>query len=375
MKINNDRVICFLLPMPELGPIGGYKIVYEYANRLVGAGYSVFLAYALSDAPATGIVSGLIRHPIRTLLGLRWRSRDRLRHHPESWFVLDGRVRKIYPISFSCRFARKFPVDTCFIATAIWTAERLNHFSLCYKKIQFIQGYEAWNNDFTPEMVADVYRYPMTKIAIAEWLCQKVQDAGACATYVPNGLDFEYFKRTKPIEERSPTEVALLWHLAEIKGLKDALAALQIVKGKFPNLHVTAFGTRNCPDDLPNWFSYVQRPNCEQHNAIYNNASIFVASSLQEGWGLTPCEAMQCGAAVACTDIGGYRSFAHDGETALMSPVHDPQALAANIIRLIEDSSLRYHIANAGHENVQRFTWEKSLAKFQAVLATSGECL
>ena len=83
---------------------------------------------------------------------------------------------------------------------------------------------------------------------------------------------------------------------------------------------------------------------------------------------MTPCEAMICGAAVVCTDIGGYRSFATDGVTALMSPARDVVALAKNICRLIEDDQMRIRIARAGHENIKQFSWERSVNTLIEVL-------
>lgn len=87
---------------------------------------------------------------------------------------------------------------------------------------------------------------------------------------------------------------------------------------------------------------------------MYNNAAIYVGSSQVEGWGLTVGEAMQCGCAVVCTDNKGYLEMAKDGVTALVSPVKDPQALAGNIIKLIEDNQLRYKIAQCGYNYIQR---------------------
>ena len=39
------KKICFVLPRYVRHPIGGYKIVYEYANRLVKDNYQVYILY------------------------------------------------------------------------------------------------------------------------------------------------------------------------------------------------------------------------------------------------------------------------------------------------------------------------------------------
>ena len=366
------KSICFLTGGVDRHPIGGYKVIYEYANRLVAKGWDVTSSYPMVQRGNTYPML-LLKHPTAVLA--LWQYYKSFRHGDESggsWFPLDGRVKKIYPLQNSPSLARRFQSGTRFIATYFPTVFDLNRFAIpttC--KFNLIQDFEAWFG-WTDEDVYKTYRYPMTKIAISNWLADKVSDAGSKAVVVPNGLDFTYFKMTNEIEDRKPMEIAMLWHVDDRKRTEDAVAALRIVQGRYPNLHVAAFGSQPKPSQLPVWITYYHRPDKETHNRIYNNAAIFVASSEQEGWGLTPCEAMICGAAVACTDIGGYRMFANDGETALMSRVRCPEDLADNICRLIEDDKLRCRIASKAHENIKQFTWERSFAKFESALQTEG---
>ncbi len=158
-----------------------------------------------------------------------------------------------------------------------------------------------------------------------------------------------------------------MYHTSALKDFSTAFKAFDIVKEKHPQLHVTLFGVFDKPD-LPVWYDYYQRPEKELFNKLYNNASIYVGSSQIEGWGLTVGEAMQCGCAVACTDNKGYLEMAKDGETALVSPVKDPQALAKNIIRLIEDDQLRHTIALNGNKFIHEFDIEKSYLKLKKFL-------
>ena len=208
----------------------------------------------------------------------------------------------------------------------------------------------------------------MRKITISEWLADEIRKCGSDAAIVHDGLDFEYFRLTSPIEARNKFEVAMMWHVDERKRCQDSLAALKLVKEKHPELHVTAFSAYDRPKDLPEWFSFVKKPDRGEHNRIYNNAAIYVAASEQEGCGLTPEESMICGCAVCCTDIGGFRDYAIDGKTALLSPIYNPEALAGNIGRLIEDDTLRIHIAKEGANNVQKYTWNSSVECFENAL-------
>jgi glycosyltransferase involved in cell wall biosynthesis len=83
---------------------------------------------------------------------------------------------------------------------------------------------------------------------------------------------------------------------------------------------------------------------------------------------LTVGEAMICGCAVACTDNDGYKEMAIDGVTALLSPIKKPIDLAENIIKLIENDSLRLELSERGYEYIKQFDWEKSYSKLRSYM-------
>ena len=59
-------------------------------------------------------------------------------------------------------------------------------------------------------------------------------------------------------------------------------------------------------------------------------------------------EAMACGAALVTYDNGGCRDYARDGETALVAPRRDVEALAAALTRLAADAGAEGALAAAG---------------------------
>ena len=80
---------------------------------------------------------------------------------------------------------------------------------------------------------------------------------------------------------------------------------------------------------------------------------------------------MQCGAALAGTDIPGTAMYAIHGQTALLSPVKNPQAMADNILRLRRDEELRLRLAEAGHALIQQFTWSKAGHALEDILLSA----
>src|SRR5262249_44185296 len=79
---------------------------------------------------------------------------------------------------------------------------------------------------------------------------------------------------------------------------------------------------------------------------LYDRADIFVNSSLVDNMPLSLIEAFACGLAVVSSNAGGIPSLVTDGETGLLSPCGDYEALAANVVSLLEDPRLASDLIN-----------------------------
>lgn len=364
-----DKIV-FLMPGRGLRPAGGFKIVFKYAEFFARQSVSVHIVYPYVDYNFFNKNYSLA-FKLKLCFGYFFRFFMK-KIELQKWHVFSLNVKQhiVFKLGRNCRlYGDK---NTAFFATAVDTAYALNEIKSISDKDKYylIQGFENW--DFDDDYVYNSYKFPFHKIVIANWLEKQVNKVGENATLIQNGLDFSYFHLTTPIEKRSAYEISMLYHTSDVKRCVDAFAALDIVKKQIPELHVNIFGSFDKPS-LPDWYTYYKTPSKEVHNKIYNTAAIFVASSSTEGWGLTPCEAMQCGAAVVCTDAGGYLEFAKHEKTALVSEVYDVPALARNILILITDNALRMKLAYAGNNYIKQFTWDKSFAKMSELLAEKSK--
>lgn len=349
--------ITFLLPGSGHFPVGGYKVVYEYANRLARNGHLVTVVHPAFLTMGSGIIEvgrSVARYILKKNDGYK----------PDSWFEIDPIVKLRWVPSLSARYV---PEADAVIATAWQTAEWAATYPPSKgRKFYLIQQLETWHG--MDQRATATWRLPLRKLVIAQWLMNIAKSFGEKADHQPNGLDFRKFFMATPPEDRDPASVMMLYHSAMNKGSADGLKALSIVQKQIPSLRITLFGTPQRPLHLAASIGYCRCPAQEVLRDLYNNSAIFVAPSWTEGWALPPAEAMTCGAALAATDIGGHRDYAIPGETALLSPPKAPEELAANILRLIRDGSLRNRIARNGHEYIQQFTWEKSVDQLESVL-------
>jgi glycosyltransferase involved in cell wall biosynthesis len=88
---------------------------------------------------------------------------------------------------------------------------------------------------------------------------------------------------------------------------------------------------------------------------------ILVSPSLYEGFGLPAAEAMACGTAVIATTAGAFPEFIRDGETGVLVPPGDPDALASAIKTLLADSARCRTMGAAASKHIRRdFTWERT---------------
>jgi glycosyltransferase involved in cell wall biosynthesis len=164
----------------------------------------------------------------------------------------------------------------------------------------------------------------------------------------------------------------MLYHAVPIKGAADGIRALELVREMSPEIRAVLFGVFPRPKWLPRWIEYrCDPPQEELVGSVYNRSSIYMSPSWTEGFGLPSAEAMACGCALVSTDSGGVRDFAEHGNTALLSPPKHPEELAKNILRLLEHDELRIRLANAGHECIQKFTWERSGALLEQAIIDS----
>jgi len=350
MKIN------FLLPTQGHHPVGGYKVVYEYANGLAAQGHDVIVTHRMINVPGRGRGRQWLRYAKMKIKG------DWL---PVRWFEVDARVKMRLAI---CLTPQSIGAADVVVATSWDTAEVAAELpASCGRKYYFIQHFEEWSGD--RERVLATWRLPLQKIVIAEWLRKIALDEDQTAYYIPNGVDFNAFGIDTPIEQRDPHTAMMLYHNFDWKGSSDGIEALRIVKKAVPDLKVILFGVQPKPEGLEPWFEYHMLPTQPVLRQLYNRASIFLSPSLAEGWPLPPAEAMISGAATVLTNIGGHQEYGIEGKTTRFCKVRNPQSLSDALLSLILNNEERVRQAVAARKFMERFKWETAIKKFESAIS------
>jgi glycosyltransferase involved in cell wall biosynthesis len=98
---------------------------------------------------------------------------------------------------------------------------------------------------------------------------------------------------------------------------------------------------------------------------LYCAADCFAFTSLYEGFGLTPLEAMACGAPVVCSNKTSLPEVV--GDAGLLVDPTDTVALSAAILRVLTSAETVQELRTRGIARAGQFTWERVARQTVAV--------
>jgi glycosyltransferase involved in cell wall biosynthesis len=192
---------------------------------------------------------------------------------------------------------------------------------------------------------------------------------------IPNGVSLEHFSKSFSIEELDPIKKELGKQegdvfLITVSRLVKKNAIGQIIKALTylpENFKLFIAGEGKEEEELK---KLVQKLNLEkrvvfggtvdhQRLPLYLQAcDVFVRPSRSEGLGSSFIEAMAAGIPVVATAVGGIPDFLEDGKTGLFCKMDNPEDVAKQIKRLIDDKKLRETIIeNAKEKALRDYDW------------------
>jgi glycosyltransferase involved in cell wall biosynthesis len=208
------------------------------------------------------------------------------------------------------------------------------------------------------------------------------------AVTVHEGIDLAHVDAAPPLQVH---EELWLPHHAPVVG---NVAALVPHKGQRHLIEAAALVVREVPDARfviagegelrPALERQIRERHLEKHVfltgfrpdvlSFHKSFDLFVMSSVTEGLGTSLLDAMACSKAVVATSAGGIPEIVVDGVTGLLVPPRDDRALAAGVVRLLQDPDLRRRMGDAGRARVvDAFSADRmvrdTVAVYEALLA------
>lgn len=344
--------------MPSLDLSGGGRIIAGHAERLAEKGHEVLIVAACRERFD-------LKQLVKRLIAREFRPR-RVNSHTRS-ANLPHRTSK----HFGRVVEDDVPDADLIIATWWETAEWINKFSSRKGvKAHFIQGYEAFSNIPTDRVDA-VWRLPLLKITIAQWLVDLGRDRFGIEdmALVPNSID-DQFRTSQVRRKNNRHTVGFLFHNAAIKDLSTTLATIGRLRKLRPNVRFVSFGSEKPQSgQLPADVEFHHAPTQETIVDIYSRCDAWVSTSLTEGFNLPPLEAMGCGTPAVCSKTGRPLEIIEDGVNGFLIDQGDAtgfaEALTA-ILSLPEQDWQR--MSDAARRSVAHPSRDESSALFEKAL-------
>jgi polysaccharide biosynthesis protein PelF len=198
---------------------------------------------------------------------------------------------------------------------------------------------------------------------------------------VYNGVDPANF----PALDGEPELPTISWvgRIDPIKDLETLIRAFALVWHELPSARLRLFGAPPKGRE-----SYLQRCQAlvaelgiadvasfegrvENIRDAYDAGSIFVLSSVSEGFPYSLIEAMTCGRTCVATDVGGVTEAV--GDTGLVVPPRSPGPMAQACLALLRDEGLRNRLGAAARARaLEHFTVDSAISRFDEIYSFIG---
>ena len=221
-------------------------------------------------------------------------------------------------------------------------------------------------------VVSEDLKQELTRAGIAEKRIQVIENGIPIAS-----ISKEEALRTRQelgLEPSQPVAVALAY-LRPVKGHSFLLEAFARVCSALPSARLLIIGEGPLRAPLQAQAELLGIQSAVRFLGHRSDAQRFLAagdllvnSSISEGTPLSVMEAMALGLPVVATNVGGVPKLVLDGETGLLVPPAEAEALAAALLELMRDAEKRRALGEAGRRRaLEQFSIQPAAAKYQAL--------
>jgi glycosyltransferase involved in cell wall biosynthesis len=193
---------------------------------------------------------------------------------------------------------------------------------------------------------------------------------GVDCIVVPNVVDTSVFHPSKSdIGARSTSpHVVIPRNLEYIYGVDVGLRCVGILRQQYPEISISIAGsgpelpllkTLATKLGLAENVKFTGSLTVVQMAALYRSADIVLNPVRVDNTPNSVLEALACGVPVVSTNVGGIPYLVQHERSALLTEPESPEALAAEVTRLLENEGLRKSLIAGGLQLADECTWSR----------------
>lgn len=190
---------------------------------------------------------------------------------------------------------------------------------------------------------------------------------GMRAAIVPNIVDLHRFSNPAP-HRTLRRRLLVARNLEPIYDNESAIRAFVIVHRAHPDATLTIAGSGPLAASLQTLAGalglgdvvvFTGRLDRDAMASAYREADIALNPSLVDNMPNSVLEALASGVPVVSTEVGGVPYIVKHEQTALLVAPKSPDAMAAAILRLMDDAELARRLVDKGLAEAQAYTWQR----------------
>ena len=189
-----------------------------------------------------------------------------------------------------------------------------------------------------------------------------------------NGVDINEFHPDESLRSKDKFIITIgATRITARKGINYLIEALSILVPRYPDIFLHILGDGNEKDNLialaqkinlGDHIQFLGRIPREKTMPYYQEASLFVLPSLNEGMSNAMLEALASGLPILATETGGTEELVKNGENGYIVKMKDAEDLAQKIEIILKDEELRDRMGLASRQKAQEMSWENVAQKY-----------
>lgn len=170
--------------------------------------------------------------------------------------------------------------------------------------------------------------------------------------------------------------ILFLGRIGKRKGIYDLIEVIQKIVPKYPDIKLYVGGDGEIEklkkiikeNNLTKNVEYIGWTSGEKKDNFLKNVSFYILPSYNEGMPMSVLEGMAYKNITISTNVGGIPKVIESGKNGIIIEPGDKKALEMNILRLLEDESLRRKLSEEARKTiVEKFNIEVIIKKIQEI--------